>query len=195
MERAALKSMAKQQIKGNVGTMFLISIIIALIAGLANIVPVVGSVASILVLTPAFSLAVVCIYLNMTNGQAPQISDLFSKFNYFWASFKVSFLVGLFTGLWSMLFVIPGIIKSFSYSQAMYILAENPDIGALEAISRSKAMMKGHKMELFVLSLSFIGWHLLGAVTFGIAYIWIIPYMSATCANFYNNIKNSAEIV
>ena len=67
-------------------------------------------------------------------------------------------------------------------------------MGALEAINRSKAMMNGHKMDLFVLQLSFIGWHLLGAFTFGIAYVWITPYISATTANFYNSIKNQPEI-
>ena len=72
---------------------------------------------------------------------------------------------------------------------ADYILAENPGMAALEAIDRSKAMMDGHKADLFVLMLSFIGWTLLGAITFGIAYIWIVPYMSATYVNFYNTIK------
>lgn len=194
MDRVTLKTMAKQQIKGNVGTMFLIYIIMALIAGLANGVPVVGSIASVLVLTPAFSLAIVAMYLNMTNGQAPQIADLFSRFNEFWGAFKVSFLVALFTSLWSLLFVIPGFVKMYAYSQAMYILAENPDIGALEAINRSKAMMDGKKMDLFVLDLSFIGWHILGGITFGIAYIWILPYISAAKANFYNSIKNPVEV-
>jgi len=193
MERAQLKSLAKQQIKGNVGTMFLISIVTALVAGLANLVPVVGSIASVVILAPAFSLAVVAIYLNMTNGQKAQVGDLFSRFNDFWAAFKVNFLVGFFTALWSMLFVIPGIVKAYSYSQAMFILAENPNIGALEAINRSKAMMNGHKMDLFILELSFIGWHILGGLTFGIAYIWIIPYISAAKANFYNSIKNPVE--
>ena len=193
MERAQLKSLAKQQIKGNVGTMFLISIVTALVAGLANLVPVVGSIASVVILAPAFSLAVVAIYLNMTNGQKAQVGDLFSRFNDFWAAFKVNFLVGFFTALWSMLFVIPGIVKAYSYSQAMFILAENPNIGALDAINRSKAMMNGHKMDLFILELSFIGWHILGGLTFGIAYIWIIPYISAAKANFYNSIKNPVE--
>lgn len=191
MDRATLKAAAKQQIKGNIGKLFVITLLIALLAGAINAVPVVGSIASVFVVTPAFSLAVVLIYLNMTAGCNPEISDLFSQFNRFWDAFKVTFLVGLFTSLWSMLFVIPGIIKAYSYSQAMYIMAENPGMGALEAIDRSKAMMNGHKMEYFVLQLSFIGWHLLGGITLGIAYIWIIPYISATAANFYNSLKGA----
>lgn len=189
MDRSSIKAMAKQQIKGNVAMLFVISLIIFLISLVVNLVPLIGAIASIFVITPAFSLGLVMIYLNMTKGQKAAVSDLFSGFNHFWGAFKVIFLVGLFTTLWSLLFIIPGIIKSISYSQAMYILAENPEIGALEAINRSKQMMNGHKMDYFVLDLSFIGWALLGAVTFGIAYIWIIPYMSATFTNFYNSIK------
>lgn len=191
MDRATLKAAAKQQIKGNIGKLFVITLLIALLAGAINAVPVVGSIASVFVVTPAFSLAVVLIYLNMTAGCNPEISDLFSQFNRFWDAFKVTFLVGLFTSLWSMLFVIPGIIKAYSYSQAMYIMAENPGMGALEAIDRSKTMMNGHKMEYFILQLSFIGWHLLGGITLGIAYIWIIPYISATAANFYKGLKGA----
>ena len=188
MNRAEIKNLAKQQIKGNVGTLFVITLVIALVTGALNIIPGVGSLASALI-APAFTLATVAIYLKLTNGEKIAIGDAFAKLGQFWPAFKVTFLTSLFTALWSLLFVIPGIIKTFSYSQAMYILAENPNIGAREAIKRSMAMMEGHKMELFVLSLSFIGWGLLCGITFGIAAIWVVPYMNATMANFYNKIK------
>lgn len=194
MERAELKSLAKQQIQGNIGTFFLMTLIVAGVAALANLIPVVGSIASVLVLTPAFGLAMVTAYLKLTKGIQPDVKELFQHFEKFWSAFKVTFFMGLFTALWSLLFWIPGIIKALSYSMSMYILAENPEIGALEAINRSKAMMNGHKMDFFVLQLSFIGWHLLGAITFGIAYVWVTPYMSATTANFYNSIKNQPEV-
>lgn len=194
MERAQLKAMAKQQIQGNIGTFFVMTLIIAGVAAVANLIPVVGSIASVFIITPAFSIAMVAAYLKLTKGVQPNVRELFDHFNEFWGAFKVSFFVGLFTALWSLLFWIPGIIKALSYSMSMYILAENPQMGALEAINRSKAMMNGHKMDLFVLQLSFIGWHLLGAFTFGIAYVWITPYISATTANFYNSIKNQPEI-
>ena len=122
-------------------------------------------------------------------GKKPEAKDAFTGFDDFWTAFKTTFLVGLYTFLWSLLFVIPGIIKAFSYSQAMYIVAENKGIGAREAISQSKAMMDGHKAELFVLGLSFIGWFLLVGITFGIAAIWVVPYMQTTLVNFYNNLK------
>ena len=101
----------------------------------------------------------------------------------------MNFLVGLFTFLWSLLFIIPGIIKAYSYSMSLYILAENKGKPALECINESMAMTEGHKMDLFVLGLSFIGWGLLCAITFGIAGIWVAPYMEATFANAYNSLK------
>ena len=193
MNRAEIKSLAKQQIKGNIGTLFLVSLVIALITGALNLIPTVGSIAT-LVITPTFTLATIAIYLNMAAGQKPAVGDVFSKFDQFWPAFKVNFLVGLFTALWSLLFYIPGIIKGLSYSQATYILAENPGIGAREAINRSKAMMDGHKMDLFVLNLSFIGWYLLCGITFGIAAIWVIPYVNATMTNFYNKVKGGVTV-
>jgi len=88
-----------------------------------------------------------------------------------------------------LLFFIPGIIKSYSYSMAPYILAENKGKPALECINESKAMTNGHKMDLFVLGLSFIGWILLCLVTFGIAYIWVGPYIQSTYVNAYISLK------
>ena len=100
----------------------------------------------------------------------------------------------VFTLLWSLLFIIPGIIKAYSYYMSMYILAENKGMSAREAISKSKQMMHGHKMELFVLELSFIGWGIVTAVTFGIAGIYVHPYMQATMVNFYDSIKGYTNI-
>lgn len=195
MNRAELKAAAKQQIQGNIGVLFVIMLIIGAVGAIAGMIPVIGVVAAALVVAPAFSIALVIIYLKLTQGVKPEISELFQHFDKFWASFKVNFFTGLFTSLWSMLFVIPGIVKAMAYSMSMYILAENPQMPALEAINKSKQMMEGHKMDFFVLQLSFIGWHLLGGITFGIAYIWILPYISATVANFYNSIKHSVEVL
>ena len=134
------------------------------------------------------------IYLNLTKGVAPKVADSFGAVGDFWCAFKVNFFVGLFTSLWSLLFVIPGIIKGLSYSQAMYILAENKGKPALECIAESKEMTNGHKGELFVLSLSFIGWMILGSITLGIAYIWITPYMQDTFTNAYNSLKTVPDV-
>lgn len=196
MNRAELKSEAKEQIKGKIGVLFLVTLIIALISGVAgailSLVPFGGLVVSIII-TPAFSLSVIRVYLNVVNGGQPEARDAFCGFDDFWAAFKVTFLVGLFTFLWSLLFIIPGIIKSYSYSMSLYILAENKGKPALECINESKAMTEGHKFDLFVLGLSFLGWALLCVITLGIAAIWVTPYMAATYANAYNLLKPVAE--
>ncbi len=193
MNRIELKSAAKSQIKGKIGILFVITLIIAVLSALAslilNLIPVVGSLAAAIIVTPAFSLSIYKVYLNLVAGGTPTAKDSFEGFNDFWAAFKVTFLVGLFTFLWSLLFVIPGIIKAYSYSMSMYVLAENKGKAALECIEESKKMTEGKKMDLFVLDLSFIGWHILAGITLGIAYIWVVPYVLATRANVYNSIK------
>ena len=192
MNRAELKAAAKSQIKGKIGVLFLITLIIGVITFVAELVlsyiPF-GSVISTLIITPAFVLSLVRVYLNVFKGVKPGVGDAFCGFDDFWSAFKVNFFVSLFTFLWSLIFVIPGIVKSFSYSMSLYILAENKGKPALECIKESQEMTKGHKMELFVLGLSFLGWILLGGITFGIAYIWVLPYISATYANAYNSLK------
>lgn len=198
MDRAQLKQLSKQQIKGKIGVLFLVTIIVAAISGLAgfilSFIPVVGPIVSTIIVTPAFTLSISRIYIGITNDKKPEVVDTFSGFDDFWSAFKVNFFMSLFTFLWSLLFVIPGLVKAFSYSMAMYILAENKGKPALECIKESKEMMNGHKFELFVLALSFIGWILLGTITFGILYIWLTPYMSTATANFYQNIKNRVVV-
>lgn len=192
MNRAALKANAKSQIKGKIGILFLIALIIGLISGAAGfilgLIPG-GAILASIIITPAFALSTVRVYLMLLGNKTPTVADAFSGFDDFWSAFKVTFLVGLFTYLWSLLFIVPGIVKGISYSMSTYILAENKGKKALECIKESKEMTNGHKGELFVLGLSFIGWYLLGCITLGIAFIWIVPYMSATYANAYQSLK------
>ena len=100
---------------------------------------------------------------------------------------KTMFLKDLFISLWSLLLVIPGIIKSFGYSMTPFLMAENPELTAKEAIKLSQEKMKGHKWELFCMSFSFIGWALLATITGGIGYIFLNPYMNAAYAAFYRD--------
>lgn len=193
MNRASLKAAAKHQIKGNIGILFLIGLLNSLIVGALSVIPLVGTIAGML-LSAAFALAVINIYMELTRGRRPEVGDLFSQVRNLLPAFCTQFLMGLFTFLWSLLLLIPGIIKACSYSQAMYILADNPNLSPTEAINRSKEMMQGHKMEYFLLNLSFLGWTFLGVFTFGILYIWLIPYMQATFASYYKRL-NGVSIV
>lgn len=112
----------------------------------------------------------------------------------YWHKVWGMFLMYLFIVLWSFLFIIPGIIKVFSYSMTPYILEENPELSANEAIDRSRAMMKGHKFDLFWLFLSFIGWFFLSLLTLGIGGLWLGPYMQTATAAFYEDVKADYEV-
>ena len=188
MTRAELKAMAKEQIKGNIGKLFVCFLIIFGIGFVCGLIPFIGSIASFII-TPVFGLSLCMIYLKLTKKEEVGVGDIFSGFNYTGKALWLYILVAFFTFLWSLLFVIPGIIKKYAYSMSTYILADNPDLTARVALAKSKEMMNGHKWDLFVLQISFFWWYLLGCVTFGLAYIYVVPYMSATVANFYNSIK------
>ena len=195
VDRIALKNMAKEQIKGKIGILLIMGLVMMAICFVVLFIPIFGNIICSWVLEPAFTLSIVGVFLGICKGETPTVSNVFDGFYDLWCAFKVYFFTGIFIVLWSLLLIVPGIIKAYSYSMAIYILAENKGMPALEAISRSKEMMEGHKMDLFVLGLSFIGWNVLGIITFGLAYIWAVPYMMATTTNFYNEIKGQKETV
>ena len=127
----------------------------------------------------------------LVNGDARVTSNMFSNtFKGYWRNVWGGFLMMLFTYLWMLLLIVPCIIKAFAYSMTPYILKDYPELSANQAINLSIKMMKGHKFDYFYLQLSFIGWGLLSILTLGIGYIWLMPYMYASMAAFYEDIKN-----
>jgi uncharacterized membrane protein len=92
-----------------------------------------------------------------------------------------------------LLLVIPGIVAAYRYSMSFYILSDNPQLSAQEAMNESKRMMNGYKGKLFCLHFSFIGWSILCVLTIGIGFLWLVPYMQASIANFYENLKNASS--
>ena len=126
--------------------------------------------------------------LKQHDGRNPQFDDLFSQFDRFGTGFAQNFLRTLYTVLWSLLLIVPGIIAALSYAMTPYILAEHPDLTASEAIARSKQLMDGHKMDLFVLYLTFIGWDLLAALTLNLGNLALNPYKNAAITVFYRDI-------
>jgi len=178
-----MKEKSKKQIKGHIAMFLLINIIVLALAMVAYI-PVVGWIA-LLLFYPFITFSLVRIYWNfVTKGEEPAPSGLFKKdFGKMWGkAWVMDVLIGIFTLLWSILLIVPGIIKGISYSASPYILAENPEMSGLEAIRESKKKMYGHKADYFVLMLSFIGWMLLACLTLGILYIWLAPYMATAQA-------------
>ena len=123
--------------------------------------------------------------------------DLGAMFDGFKTGFGDNMVTGLlvtiFTFLWSLLFIIPGIVKSYSYAMAFYIRNDHPEYTATEAITKSREMMRGYKGKLFLLDLSFIGWIIVGALCCGIGTLWVYPYMEMARAHFYQELKNKQE--
>ena len=99
------------------------------------------------------------------------------------------FLMTLFVALWSLLLIIPGLIKGYAYALTPFILEENPEMSAYDAIKYSEKIMMGHKWDLFILNLSFIGWFILCCFTFGIGFLWLVPYVQLAQCEFYEDIK------
>lgn len=192
MTRAELKARAKEQLKGNVWRLFLCMALIYVITYVVGLVA--GLVSEYLILvayviTPPLSLGLIMVYLQVSYGNKAEVAKLFEGFQHFGKSIALYLLLFIFIFLWCLLLIIPGYVKAISYSMSYYVMAENPNMTAREAINESKAIMNGHKAEYFVLQLSFIPWILLTAVTFGIASIYVIPYMQLTTTNFYHSIK------
>lgn len=129
-----------------------------------------------------------------TKGTLPEAGALFAPFKQYARTVGAVLLVFVYTLLWTLLLVIPGIIKAYSYSMTFYILRENPEMTAGDAITASQEMMDGHKMDLFLLSLSFIGWAILASITFGIGYLWLIPYIYTAYAAFYETLKKETSV-
>jgi uncharacterized membrane protein len=139
------------------------------------------------------SVALAKIFLRIYNKEQVEIGQLFEGFNDFTRTFTAYLLVSLFVLLWTLLLIVPGIIASLGYSQTFFILAEDPNISATEAMKKSKEMMMGHKGEYFMLGLSFIGWAILCIFTLGIGFLWLESYTKTSYAIFYKNLTGKME--
>lgn len=126
-------------------------------------------------------------------GEEYKVEKLFDGYKDFLRILGTLVLQNVYTFLWTLLLIVPGVIKSMSYSQTYYVLKDNPELSFNAAIERSMAMMEGHKMQYFLLQLSFIGWILLSVLTFGILLLWVSPYMNATFAHYYEYVKEEYD--
>lgn len=131
-------------------------------------------------------------FIKSTSAQA-EVGELFFPYkNRLCNVIGISFLRGLYVYLWSLLFIIPGIIKSFQYSMIEYILADNPAVGRKKAFELTKALTAGNKWRIFCFGLSFIGWILLGVITLGIGLLFLEPYIQAAYVQLYFDLKTEA---
>lgn len=165
----------------------LVEMVICIVAGSVG-----GGLLSLFLLPMEYSYSIAFLD-NKRTGAEFKVETLFDGYKDFLRIFGTLLLQGVYIILWSLLLFVPGIIKSISYSQTYYVMKDNPELSFNAAIERSMAMMEGHKMQYFLLQLSFIGWILLAIISCGILSLLVNPYMCATNAHFYEYVKEEYE--
>ncbi len=190
-ENLVLMQMARKSLKDKwglaIGTFVVYMLIIGAIQTTTEFFPLVGLL--LLTISGPMALGIAIFSINISRNQDARLEQIFQGFNNFNTSLGAYLLMLLFTFLWTLLLIIPGIIAVLSYSMTFYILADDNSIGAMEAIDKSKKMMDGYKWKYFCLGLRFIGWSLLCILTLGIGFLWLLPYMQVSMVKFYDDIK------
>ena len=196
MNRVEIKNYAKEKLSGNLGSIWKILIIalgISLAAGVVFGILFSKMDADILdsllgILMMPLGIGTTAFFVSLIENENFEAKDLFKYYHDFVKVIGVTILMGLIIMLGYICFIIPGIILTLSYSLVPIILIKKPELGIVETLKYSREKMQGHKLDTFVLGLSFIGWAILGTLTFGILYIWLFPYMQFTFTKFYLNI-------
>ncbi len=190
MNRLEIKERAKSVVNANLGTCIIAYLVYMLVISFLSSTGIGGLVSGLI------SVGLAAGFLKMIRNGKAELEDFVGGVTEnVGTKFIGTLLVVLYVWLWSLLFVIPGIIKSYSYAMTNYILLDRPELSATDAIEESKKMMEGHKMDLFILDLSFFGWYLLGSLTCGLLYFWITPYHMTSHAEFYLELKGNDEVV
>lgn len=187
-ENVVLMRMARESLAGKWGLAIGTFVIYIIIIVAINIIPVAGIIGSLIISGP-MNLGIVIFSLCLSRNQEARLEQIFEGFNNFGTALAAYLLMALFTILWMLLLIIPGIIAALSYSMTYYILADDNSISARDAINKSKIMMDGYKWKFFCLGLRFFGWGLLCILTLGIGFLWLIPYASVSIAKFYEDLK------
>ena len=183
---------ARSMLGGNIfGEKWLYALLVCLIASaVAGLASSTGILSIVLAGPISAGLAAVFLKIRREGTKADFETLLWcTKENRFLSTLLLGLMETIFLSLWFCLFVIPCIVKSYSYAMTNYILIDNPNMTANEAITESRKMMNGHKFDLFILDLSFIGWYILSSFTFGILLLYVQPYHLAARAEFYENIR------
>ena len=179
------REIASTRCEAQSGTLALIYLVVGLISGLAN-----GF--GILIIGPlmmGFSMVIV----NNYNNRKVEVSQVFDGFNDFVKNLVLGLLHTIYVFLWSLLFLIPGIVKSYSYAMSYYIALDHPEYSADECITKSKELMYGKRWELFCVDFSYIGWIILCLLTFGILTFWVYPKMETSRYAFYCDLVGKTE--
>ena len=191
MSTAELKQRAKESLKEKRKQIIIIQLIYTWLVFCCAFTTACYGFGTILyiVLASPFMLGIHMCYLKLIRGQALQTNNVLDGIGNMGKSIVLNFGNTVLVWLWSLLLIVPGYIKQLSYSLSFYILADNPDMEPSDARDESIRLMEGNKMRRFKLELSFLGWILLSILTVGILLIWVIPYINATMAHFYEDLK------
>lgn len=181
--RETLKGKWKLAIKVTL-VYIVIQILLGFLSKVTNLTPLIS-----FVINAPLALGLAIFWISFSRNNNPNLDQIFEGFESWGRAIKAQLLTTIFTLLWTLLLIIPGIIAALSYSQIFYILSEDKNIGINDAIEKSKKMMYGYKWKFFRLQLRFIGWALLCILTLGIGFLWLIPYIQVTAAKFYDDIK------
>ena len=197
-KNSKIRSTALDALSGNWGTAVLLMVVYyvcsmivvysvtGVLSAFSQTMGMLGNLSSILLLPMFFALYAAFLRFRRKEETGVQTLFAFYKNQKVWA---LELLKNIYIILWTLLLIIPGIVKSYSYAMSEYILYDNPNIGADDAIKRSMEMMKGKKLKLFLLDLSFIGWFILAMLTFGIGLLLLVPYLYTARAAFYEDLK------
>ncbi len=188
-----IRNKAWEDLRGKWGQSALSCLVYMLIAGALGAIPMINGLLNILVVS-IVGIGASFLWLDVSYKKNVEMKTLFEGFNDYVRYLIGYIIVGIFTFLWMLLLIVPGIIKSISYSQTFFIMRENPGMAGNDARKLSMKMMEGHKMEYFLLGLSFIGWILLGFITCGIGLFWVIPYTITANGEFYQELKKEWEV-
>lgn len=165
-----------------------VSLILFAIGFSSSIITINAFTIGMLLLYGAIEMGFVNVFLDIARGNRTVLADNalkgFSK--NFGSNMVLGIMIRLFVFLWGLLFFVPGVIKSYSYSMSFYIKHDNPDYTWKQCLDASKAMMKGRKWDLFIQDLSFVGWFIIGSLCFGIGTFLVIPYFKTARAVFYD---------
>lgn len=187
-----MKAAAKAQLGGKLfGDKWLMATIVCVIGGamigLLSKYTYVGE----LLLSGPIAVATMVVFLELKRtGETPNIGKFFGEM--FNGNFARYFVVGLlsavFCFLWALLFIIPGIVKGYAYAMCPYLVKRNPEMEAMDCLKQSEKIMMGHKMQLFKLDLSFLGWFIVGGLCLGVGAFWVEAWWNTARANFYDDL-------
>ena len=183
-----LTEQARELLRGKWGLPIGFSLLLILLIMAAGMLPCVGDIGS-LILGGPLQLGGIIFYMTFARRGNAVLGMLFAGFKNFGNALGAFLLIAIFVLLWALLLIIPGIIAALAYSQAFYLMADDRSLGPMEAIRKSKQIMRGCKGKLFCLGLRFFCWSLLCILTLGIGYLWLMPYASVAYARFYDDLQ------